>query len=93
MANFAIMGFGTVGGGVAEVLRLNGASIAEKLGEPLSLKYILDVRDLSATPYADVAVKDFEILENDPDLDVVVESIGGAKIAYEFTRRALLALP
>lgn len=91
MANFAIMGFGTVGGGVAEVLRLNGASIAEKLGEPLSLKYILDVRDLSATPYADVAVKDFEILENDPDLDVVVESIGGAKIAYEFTRRALLA--
>ena len=91
MANFAIMGFGTVGGGVAEVLRLNGASIAGKLGEPLSLKYILDVRDLSATPYADVAVKDFAVLENDPDLDVVVESIGGAKIAYEFTRRALLA--
>lgn len=91
MANFAIMGFGTVGSGVAEVLRMNSASIAEKLGEPLCLKYILDVRDLSATAYADVAVKDFEILENDPDLDVVVESIGGAKIAYEFTRRALLA--
>jgi len=91
MANFAIMGFGTVGGGVAEVLRMNAASIQEKLGEPLRLKYILDVRDLSATAYASVAVKDFEILENDPELDVVVESIGGAKIAYEFTRRALLA--
>lgn len=91
MANFAIMGFGTVGGGVAEVLRMNSASIAGKLGEPLHLKYILDVRDLSATPYADVAVKDFSILENDPDLDVVVESIGGAKIALEFTRKALLA--
>jgi len=91
MANFAIMGFGTVGGGVAEVLRLNSSSIAKKLGEPLKLKYILDVRDLSSTPYADAAVKDFSILENDPDLDVVVESIGGAKVALDFTRRALLA--
>ena len=91
MANFAIMGFGTVGSGVAEVLRMNGGAIARKLGEPLRLKYILDVRDLSATAYADVAVKDFSALENDPDLDVVVESIGGAKVALEFTRRALLA--
>lgn len=91
MANFAIMGFGTVGGGVAEVLRMNAAAIAAKLGEPLNLKYILDVRDLSATPYADKTVKDFSILENDPELDVVVESIGGAKVALEFTRRCLLA--
>ena len=90
MANFAIMGFGTVGSGVAEVLRMNGAAIAEKLGEPLRLKYILDVRDLSATPYADAAVKDFAVLENDPELDVVVESIGGARVALDFTRRALL---
>ena len=91
MANFAVMGFGTVGSGVAEVLRMNGASIAEKLGEPLHLKYILDVRDLSATPYADIAVKDFSVLENDAELDVVVESIGGAKVALDFTRRALMA--
>ena len=91
MANFAVMGFGTVGSGVAEVLRMNAASIEEKLGEPLKLKYILDVRDLSATPYADVAVKDFSVLENDPELDVVVESIGGAKVALDFTRRALMA--
>ena len=91
MANFAVMGFGTVGSGVAEVLRMNGASIAEKLGEPLHLKYILDVRDLSATPYADIAVKDFSVLENDTELDVVVESIGGAKVALDFTRRALMA--
>ena len=91
MANFAIMGFGTVGSGVASVLRMNGDAIAERLGEPLSLKYILDVRDLSATEYAGIAVKDFSVLENDPELDVVVESIGGAKVALEFTRRALMA--
>ena len=91
MAKFAIMGFGTVGGGVAEVLRLNGGAIADKLGEPLSLQYILDLRDLSETPYADKAVKDFSILENDPELELVVEAIGGAKAALEFTRRALLA--
>ena len=91
MANFAIMGFGTVGSGVAEVLRMNAASIAEKLGESLNLKYILDVRDLSATPYGEIAVKDFAVLENDPDLEVVVESIGGARVALEFPRRALLA--
>ena len=84
MANFAIMGFGTVGSGVAEVLRMNGESIARKLGEPLNLKYILDVRDLSATPYAKQAVKDFAVLENDPELDVVVESIGGAKVPPGF---------
>ena len=91
MASFAIMGFGTVGGGVAEVLRMNAQVIEKKLGEPLTLKYILDVRDLSGTPYADIAVKDFSVLENDPDLDLVVETIGGARVALEFTRRALLA--
>ena len=91
MAKFAIMGFGTVGGGVAEVLRLNADSIAAKLGEPLELKYILDVRDLSATAYADKAVKDFSVIENDPEVELVVEAIGGARVALEFTRRALLA--
>ena len=91
MANIAIMGFGTVGAGVAEVLRMNGEKLAAGLGEPLHLKYILDVRDLSGNPYADRVVKEFSVLESDPSLDVVVESIGGAKVALEFTRRALLA--
>ena len=91
MAKIAIMGFGTVGGGVAEVLRRNGEEIRARLGESVELKYILDVRDLSATPYADKAVKDFSVLENDPELDLVVESIGGARVALEFTRRALMA--
>ncbi len=91
MANIAIMGFGTVGAGVAEVVRMNGASIAEKLGEEIQIKYILDIRDFSNSPYADKMIKDFAVIENDPEVDVVVETIGGAKVALDFTRRALQA--
>ncbi len=91
MAKVAIMGFGTVGGGVAEVLRMNASIIQERLGEEVYLKYILDIRDLSDSPYADRMIKDFSIIEKDPEVEVVVEAIGGAKIALEFTRRALLA--
>ena len=91
MLHIAIMGFGTVGAGVAEVVRMNAASIAEKTGEEVNVKYILDVRDFPDSPYADKMIKDFAILESDPEVEVVVESIGGAKVALEFTRRALQA--
>ena len=91
MAKIAIMGFGTVGAGVAEVARMNKDSIAAKLGEEVYVKYILDVRDFENSPYADRMIKDFAIIENDPEIEVVVETIGGSKVALEFTRRALLA--
>lgn len=91
MVNAAILGFGTVGSGVAEVLTMNGASIDERAGVPVRLKYILDVRDFSGSPYEKLFVKDFSVIENDPELDVVVETIGGATVAYDFTRRALTA--
>ncbi len=91
MAKIAIMGFGTVGAGVAEVVRLNGAKMAEELGEELSIKYILDVRDFSDSPYAKKMIKDFSIIENDDEVEVVVESIGGKGVALDFTRRALQA--
>ena len=91
MLHIAIMGFGTVGAGVAEVVRMNAASIAEKTGEEVNVKYILDVRDFPDSPYADRMIKDFAIIESDPEVEVVVESIGGARVALEFTRRALQA--
>ena len=91
MANIAIMGFGTVGAGVAEVARMNKDVIARNLGEEVYIKYILDVRDFADSPYADRMIKNFSIIEQDPDVEVVVETIGGAKVALEFTRRALLA--
>ena len=91
MANIAIMGFGTVGAGVAEVARMNHDSIAAKIGEEVNVKYILDVRDFPNSPYADKMIKDFSIIENDPDVEIVVETIGGARVALDFTRRALKA--
>ena len=91
MANIAIMGFGTVGAGVAEVARMNRDSIAAKLGEEVYVKYILDVREFPDSPYADRMIKDFSIIENDPEVEVVVETIGGARVALDFTRRALKA--
>ena len=91
MVNVAILGFGTVGSGVAEVLTGNGEEIARRIGSQVALKYILDVRDFPGSPFEDRFVKDFAVIENDPEVDVVVETIGGAKVALEFTTRALKA--
>ncbi len=91
MAKVAILGFGTVGSGVAEVLSMNAASIASRVGEPVEVKYILDLRDFPDSPYADRLVKDFSVIENDPEVSVVAECIGGARVARDFTLRALKA--
>ncbi|MBR6812622.1 MAG: homoserine dehydrogenase [Oscillospiraceae bacterium] len=91
MVNVAILGCGTVGSGVADVFALNAQTIAAKAGEDIRVKYILDVRDLSGTPYESVHVTDFSVIEADPEVSVVAEVIGGARVAYEFTKRALCA--
>jgi len=91
MVKVAILGFGTVGSGVAEVLTMNADSIAKRVGTEVQLKYIVDIRDFPDSPYQNCFVKDFSVIENDPEVDVVVETIGGAKIALEFTTRALKA--
>jgi len=88
---FAVIGFGTVGSGVAEVFYKNRDKIENKAGCPLDIKYVVDLRDLSDTPYADKWTKDFEVVVNDPEVDVVVETMGGLKPAYEFSKRSLLA--
>ena len=91
MVNVAVLGFGVVGSGVAEVLSTNGAHIDRKVDDLIRLKYILDVRDFPGSPFADKVVHDFSIIENDPDVSIVVETIGGATIALDFTTRALKA--
>ena len=91
MVNVAILGFGTVGSGVAEVLTGHESSIERKADGLIQLKYILDVRDFPDSPFAGRFVKDFAVIENDPEVDIVVETIGGAAVALDFTRRALEA--
>lgn len=91
MVNVAILGFGTVGSGVAEVLTQNGGLIDRRVDDLVRLKYVLDVRDFPDSPYKDCFVKDFSTIEEDPEVDIVVETIGGATIALDFTTRALKA--
>ena len=91
MTKIAILGYGVVGSGVAEVIAMNGRHIAERTGVDLRVKYILDIRDIPGNPYENLMVRDFSVIENDPEISVVAEVIGGTGAAYEFTRRALQA--
>ena len=91
MIKIAILGFGTVGSGVAEVLDTNESLLRRRVNATLAVKYILDVRQFSGSPWADRFVTDFSIIENDPEVSIVVETIGGATAALEYTRRALTA--
>ena len=91
MINVAVLGFGTVGSGVVELIDMNKEHIASKLENQLNVKYILDIRDFPNSPYKDKFVKDFSVIENDPDIKVVAEVIGGATFAYDYTVRALKA--
>ena len=91
MVQVAILGFGTVGSGVAEVLAKNAETIARKVGGELRLKYILDTRDFPDSPFAGLVIHDFAQIESDPEVQIVAECIGGATVAYDFVRRCLLA--
>ncbi len=91
MAKLAILGFGTVGSGVLEVLQRNEAGVARRLGEKLSVGYICDVRDFSSHPNADVFVNSIEPILADSSVDIVVETIGGLTPAYDYVSRALNA--
>lgn len=91
MIEVAVMGYGTVGSGVVEVIEKNKAEISQKAGEEINIKYILDLRDFPGDPYADKVVHDVEVILNDPEIQIICETMGGLKPAYEFTKRALLS--
>ena len=91
MIRVAVLGFGVVGSGVVELLTGKGSGLSRKADELIELKYILDVRDFSDSPFAQYFVQDFSVIEKDPEIDIVIETIGGASIALDFTERALRA--
>ena len=87
----AVLGFGIVGSGVAELLTENAEQISLAADRRVELKYILDIRNFPDSPFSDKFVQDFAVIEQDTEVQTVVETIGGAGAAYDFTKRALLA--
>ena len=91
MINVALLGFGTVGSGCAEVLTAGKAKIEKTIGEEINIKYILDLREFPDSPFGHLVVHDFNIILNDPEVSVVAEMMGGSHPAYDFTKALLLA--
>ena len=91
MIQVAVMGYGTIGSGVVEVLETNKALIKKKTGQDITVKYILDLREFPGDPNEQKIVHDFSVIEKDEEVDIVVEAMGGVNPAYPFTKACLLA--
>ena len=91
MINIAVLGYGTVGSGVVEVIRTNHESINKRAGEEIQIKYVLDLREFPDDPVQEILVHDYEQIVNDPEVEIVVEVMGGTGAAYNFVKRALEA--
>lgn len=89
MVKVAILGYGTVGSGVFEVIKRNQDAIINKIGEEIEVKYVLDLKEFEDDPVTQVLTKNFEDIVNDAEIKIVCETMGGVKPAYEFTKRAL----
>ena len=91
MINVAVLGYGTVGSGLVEVINTNHESINKRAGQEINVKYVLDLRDFPGDPVEKILVHDYEQIVNDPEVDIVVEVMGGVEPAYTFVKKALLA--
>ncbi len=91
MISIAILGFGVVGSGTAEVLTQNAKLISERVGQDINIKYILDLRDFPDSPFADKIVHDIDIILKDPEVKICAELMGGSHPAFEFSVAALKA--
>ena len=89
MINVSVLGYGTVGSGVVEILKENADLITKRTGEEIRVKSVLDLRDFPGDPVQDMIVHDFEEIKNDPDVQIVVETMGGVHPAYEFVKASL----
>lgn len=89
MIQVAVLGYGTVGSGVVEVIEKNKDMVNKKAGDVLSVKYILDLRDFPGDPYEDKIIHDFKLIMEDEQIQIICETMGGIGAAYEFTKQAL----
>lgn len=91
MIKIALIGFGVVGQGTATLLTENKNQIAERLHEEIEIKYILDLRDMPESPFADRIVHDFKTILADPEVTIIAEMIGGSHPAFDYSMQALEA--
>ena len=91
MIHIAVLGYGTVGSGVVEVIEKNKELINKKAGEGLNIKYILDLREFPNDPYEEKVIHDFDVILADQEITVICETMGGTGAAYQFTKKALEA--
>lgn len=91
MIKAAVMGYGTIGSGVVEVLDVNQGSITKRAGEGIEVKYILDLRDFPGEPVQELIVHDYKVIAEDPEVKIVVETMGGVEPAYTFVKAMLEA--
>ncbi len=91
MINIAVLGYGTVGSGVVEVIDENSDSIEKKSGDKIRIKYVLDLRDFPGDRVEKILVHDFDTILSDPEVKIVVEVMGGVEPAYTFVKKSLLA--
>ena len=89
MVQVAVLGYGTVGSGVVEVIEKNKEKINLRSDAELNVKYILDLRDFPGDPYEDKVVHDINIILDDPEVKIVCETMGGIEPAFTFSKRAL----
>lgn len=90
MIHIAVLGYGTVGGGVVEVIETNKEDISKKAGDEINVKYILDLREFPGDPYEKKVVHDYDIILNDPEISIICETMGGNEPAFTFSKKALL---
>ena len=90
MVNVAVLGYGTVGSGIVEVIKNNQKMVNLKSGAEIDVKYVLDLRDFPGDPYENLVVHDYEIILADDDVDIICEAMGGVEPAYTFSKKALL---
>ena len=91
MVNIAVLGYGTVGSGVVEVINKNHEIINKRAGEEINIKYVLDLRDFPGDAVQEILTHDFNDILNDDDIQVVVEVMGGVNPAYTFVKQCLAA--
>ena len=74
----AVMGYGTIGSGVVDVLRINKEKITKRAGEPVDVKYILDLREFPGDPMEDAIVHDYQTIVNDPEIGIQWPQVKGS---------------